>query len=164
MELSHHITPIEDSLMAAAAAGDEGTRRTAAALAAALEPAVRLAIMNALAEASADITDALGDRVVEVRLDSGDVRIVVSRVPDSDADAIEEPNVSDVGGELSRVTLRLPDRLKTEAEEAAARHGVSLNTWLSRAVRDALRGNATAPRRPQSPHERAHRVRGWVSG
>lgn len=165
MDLSPHVGSIEDSLLAAAAAGDDGTRRAAAALSAALEPAVRLAIMNALAEAALDITDALGDRVVEVRLDGGDVRVVVSPLPDVDGEAFEDATqLSDASGVLSRVTLRLPDELKIEAERAAALHGVSLNTWLARAVREALRADATGPRSRQGQHERTHRVRGWVQG
>jgi HicB-like protein involved in pilus formation len=165
MDLGPHVASIEDSLLAAAAAGDDGTRRTAAALSAALEPAVRLAIMNALAETAVDITDALGDRVVEVRLDGGDVRIVVSPLTDVDGEAFEEATqLSDASGVLSRVTLRLPDELKIEAERAAAVHGVSLNTWLARAVREAVRGELTGPRKQQGQHEGTHRLRGWVQG
>jgi HicB-like protein involved in pilus formation len=164
MDLSPHVAAIEDSLLAAAAAGDDGTRRTAAALSAALEPAVRLAIMNALAETAVDITDALGDRVVEVRLDGGDIRVVVAPLPDVEGEAFEEATqLADTSGVLSRVTLRLPDELKIEAERAAALHGVSLNTWLARAVREALRAEA-GPSKQQRQHERTHRVRGWVQG
>jgi hypothetical protein len=119
--------------------------------------------MNALAEAAADITDSLGDWVVEVRLDGGDVRVVVSPVIDNDGEASDEAaQLSGASGALSRVTLRLPDELKTEAERAAAMSGISLNTWLSRAVREALRGEATAPRKQQG--QQTHRVRGWVQG
>jgi hypothetical protein len=162
MDLSPHVASIEDSLLAAAAAGDDGTRRAAAALSAALEPAVRLAIMNALAESAVDITDALGDRVVEVRLDGGDVRVVVSPLPDVDGE--EATQLADTSGVLSRITLRLPDELKIEAERTAALHGVSLNTWLARAVREALRAEATGPKKQQGQHEGTHRVRGWVQG
>ena len=44
----------------------------------ALAPAARLAIMNALSDLAAEVTAALDDRVVEVRLDGRDVRIAVS--------------------------------------------------------------------------------------
>jgi hypothetical protein len=162
MDLSPYVTSVEENLLAAAAAGDEGTRRTAGALATAVEPSVRLALMNALAEVALDVTDALGDRVVELRLDGGDVRIVVSPLPDTEGEPDGEfTETADQGGSLSRVTLRLPDELKTAAERAAAAHGISLNTWLSRAVRDALRGGSA---RPEKRHEPAHRVRGWVQG
>jgi hypothetical protein len=165
MELSPYVASIEDSLLAAAAAGDDATRRTAEALSAALEPAVRLAIMNALADTAVEISDALGNRVVEVRLNGGDVRVVVSPLPDDDGEAVEEAaQLSDASGVLSRVTLRLPDALKIEAERAAATQGVSLNTWLSRAVRETLRGEATGPTKRPGQHEGTHRVRGWVQG
>jgi hypothetical protein len=36
------------------------------------------------------------------------------------------------------VTLRLPDGLKTRAEAAAARDGLSLNAWLVRAASRVL--------------------------
>jgi hypothetical protein len=164
MNLTPYVASIEDSLLAAAAAGDDGTRRTAGVLAAALDPAVRLAIMNALVEAAADVTDALGDHVVDIRLDGGDIGVVVSPLPDFDGEAIEDAiRLSDASGELSRVTLRLPEQLKTEAERAAAGQGVSLNTWLARAVREALRSETTGPRK-QAQHERTHRLRGWVQG
>ena len=34
----------------------------------------------------------------------------------------------------ARITLRLPDSLKSSIETAAAREGVSVNTWLVRAL------------------------------
>ena len=44
---------------------------------------------------------------------------------------------TDEGG-TSRVTLRLPEQLKTRMEDAARREGFSLNAWLVRAVTRAL--------------------------
>ncbi len=60
------------------------------------------------------------------------------------------PAPSDVeAGATTRTTLRLPDHLKTQAETAAARDGVSVNTWLVRAVAAALEQSTGArPRRP----------------
>jgi predicted HicB family RNase H-like nuclease len=40
----------------------------------------------------------------------------------------------------ARITLRLPEGLKRELEAGAAREGVSLNTWLVRAL-----SRSTAP-------------------
>lgn len=166
MNLTPYIVPIEESLAAASAAGDESTRRTAAALSAALEPAVRLAMMNALADLALEVTEALGDRVVEVRLDGGDVRVVVSALPGLE-DAFHEseggPESVDADGELSRITLRLPEGLKAQAERSAGAQTISLNTWLTRAVQDALRAG-TAPRTTQVLDQRGNRVRGWVQG
>ena len=78
MDLGQYVTRLREDLTAAAAAGDEQTRRTAALLAGAIEPAARLTIMNALADLAAEVTSALGDRTVEVRLDGRDVRVSVA--------------------------------------------------------------------------------------
>jgi len=159
MDLTPHITSVEDSLAAAAAAGDEDTARTAAALAAALEPATRLAIMNALSELALEVTGELEDRVVELRLEPGEVRVVVSSVPGSDAEEGRPVEAAEAGGETSRITLRLPESLKSQAERAAEAAGVSLNTWLTRSVQESLLG-----KRPAATQVTAHRVRGWVHG
>jgi hypothetical protein len=48
----------------------------------------------------------------------------------------------DEEGGLSRITLRIPESVKAKAEEAAARSGQSLNTWLVNVVRAATREGA----------------------
>ena len=65
MDIGRYVAQLRDDLTAAAAAGDEQTQRTAALLGAALEPAARLTLMNALADLAAEITTELGDRTVE---------------------------------------------------------------------------------------------------
>ena len=47
--------------------------------------------------------------------------------------------MQDAGGELSRTTVRLFNELKSQAERAASDQGVSLNTYISRAVSDSVR-------------------------
>ena len=42
-----------------------------------------------------------------------------------------------LGGTMARITLRIPESVKTKAEEMAARSGHSLNTWLVNVVRAA---------------------------
>src|SRR5699024_8938769 len=67
MDLTPYVTAIRDDLNTAAAAGDETTQRAAATLSAALEPAVRLAVMNAMSDLAAEVTAALPEHVVDVR-------------------------------------------------------------------------------------------------
>ncbi len=154
MQLTPYVTAIEESLAAAAAAGDDATRRVADALGTALEPAVRLAIMDALSEFAFEVTEALEGHTVELRLEAGQVRPVVSFAVDE-----EEPATTEAaGGEASRITLRLAESLKAQAEQAAASQGLSLNTWLGGAVQarlyDGKRGRQAS----------ATRLRGWVQG
>src|SRR6195952_5925595 len=78
MDLTPYIRNLREDLLAAAALGDEETRRAAALLGAAIEPAGRLAIMNALSDLAAEVTGALENHVVEIRVDGRDVRVTVS--------------------------------------------------------------------------------------
>lgn len=177
MDLSQYVTQLREDLVSAAAAGDEQARQTAALLGAAIEPAARLALMNALADLAAEVTAALGDRVVEVRLDGRDVRVAVS--PDLDHAAEQAgpasppflgfPGVTDAG-DISRITLRLVEQIKSQAERAAADQGVSLNAWVNHAVQGALSGaSGRSGRRGHRDDHRGdrrddRRLRGWVEG
>ena len=116
MDLSPYVESLRRDLMAAAAAGTDETRRTAELLAAAMEPAARLAIL-----------DALSTSVDHLETD-----------PEPEADeAPPAPPVDDSDG-TARVTLRLPESVKARTEEAATRAGISVNSWLVRAVTRAL--------------------------
>jgi HicB family len=175
MDLSPYIATLREDLATAASAGDEQTRRTATVLAAALEPAARLAIMNALSDLAAEVTAALEDRVVELRLDGRDVRVTVSGEPFEPSEPPEPPPPppppgSDFGGDVSRITLRLLEEIKGRAEQAAASQGVSLNAWLSQAVQGALNSHSHLREWSESQHRErhrdrhGHRMRGWVQG
>ena len=173
MDLTPYLSQLREDLTAAASAGDDQTRRTAAVLSVALEPAARLAIMNALSDLAAEVTAALDDRVVEVRLDGRDVRVAVSSPSDAGprADAPPPPHepgavpFGDAGGDIRRMTLRLIDQVKNQAERAAAEQGVSLNTWVSQAVAGALRGEPwNEPRWTRDDRRSRNRVQGWVQG
>jgi hypothetical protein len=139
MELSPYVSALRENLTAAAAAGDEQTRTAARVLAATLEPAARLAIMNALSDLAGEVTLALEDRVVEVRLSGQDVQVVVTNTPTDDHEPTDEPppTMGDPG-DISRITVRLLEELKSRAEQAASARGVSLNSFVSQAVQGAL--------------------------
>ncbi len=178
MDIGRYVAQLRDDLAAAAAPGDEQTQRTAALLGAAVEPAARLALLNALADLAAEVTAALGDRTVEVRLDGRDVRVAVSPDPVGEqAPPPPPPRAPGMDtGDISRITLRLVEQIKGQAEQAAAAQGVSLNAWLAQAVQGALSGQGR--RRPGrgpwgdatggsggsgGPDDGRH-LRGWVEG
>ena len=176
MDLSQYVQQLREDLASAAAAGDEQTQRTGALLGAAIEPAARLAIMNALSDLAAEVTAALGDRVVEVRLDGRDVRVAVTR--DEGAEPEPEPGPTFPGfgdfradfrgadtGDISRITLRLVEQIKNPAEQAAAAQGVSLNSWVAQAVQGARAGQRKPGRPGDWTRDRGgKRLRGWVEG
>ena len=176
------VAQLREDLAPAAAAGDEQTRRTAALLGSAIEPAARLAIMNALSEMAAEVTASLGDRSVELRLDGRDVRVSVEGAGPGDHAAAPEPEPTTGpgpgfgpggggpfgadAGDISRVTLRIVEQIKSQAEQAAQSQGVSLNTWVAQAVQGALSGAAARHGGPggPAPDRDGRRLRGWVQG
>lgn len=146
MDLNPYIDQLREDLTSAAAAGDDQTRQTAAVLSGAIEPAARLAIMNALSDLAAEVTTNLDGQVVDLRLDGRDVRVVVSGgrgpapVDDEETEPPPPPPPSGDNGDISRITLRLVEEIKSQAEQAASTQGVSLNTFVAQAVQGALHG------------------------
>ncbi|MFJ8916724.1 toxin-antitoxin system HicB family antitoxin [Amycolatopsis sp. NPDC102389] len=174
MDLTPYITSLREDLANTASAGDEQTRRAAALLSSALEPAARLTIMNALADLAAEVTSALPGHVVDVRLDGRDVRVVVTgsaegaeqSAPRTEAprEAPRAPKVDT--GDITRITLRLFEQVKGQAEAAAASQGVSLNTFVSQAVQGALgKSGSEHWQHKQKPGGGAgSHLHGWVQG
>ena len=110
-----------------------------------MEPAARLAILDALSTATADVTAALSGVTVEVqdaRPGAADLGRPRGDRPGgragraADSPAPPTPPGEDDG--TARVTLRLPESIKARTEEAATRAGISVNSWLVRAVTRAL--------------------------
>lgn len=110
-------------------------------------------MLNVLSAAMDEITRELAPGSVDVRLRGLDPDFVVTR-PAADeayedrsgpAEPLKAPAPAPADGDdggTARVNLRLPAHLKTRAEEAASREGLSVNAWLVRAVSAALDGGA----------------------
>jgi len=144
MQMAPHVQAIQGDLAAAAALGDEASTRAAQRLSQALESSLHLRILDLLTEVAADLSRQLSTGRVDVRLAGRDPELVVVE----EEHEPPEPAAGTFGFagdeiETARITLRLPESLKLQAEGAAAREGVSTNTWLVRAVAQALE-----PRRP----------------
>jgi hypothetical protein len=138
MNIDAYTAAVTDAVTAAAELGDEQTRRTAAALATAIAAPVRLAMLDALSALAAEISEQLEDRRVTVRLDGRDAVVEIHHEPTPEP-GTPPPTFEEVTGDISRVTLRLVEQIKSRAEEAAAQSGLSLNTWVAQAVQGALR-------------------------
>ena len=167
MDITTYVTRLRSEVASATALGGPETAEVADRLLLALDPAVRLTLLEALSDAAAEITSELPDGSVEARLHGRDVELVVDvGAPTARAPWVApQDNGADAGqGDLVRLTLRLPPDLKTQAEAAAAQSGQSLNSWLVGAVRGAtLPGGATAgPAQPQRPFLPGKHVTGWA--
>jgi len=144
MDLTPFVDQLRRDLLTAADAGGEEARALAERLTAPLESSVRLALLSALSQAAEEITGQLAPGTVDVRLRGSDLGFAVTHPPANPqpdpaaGSPAPEPAVDlDDGGTL-RITLRLPEQLKSRVDEAATRLGVSVNTWLVRAVANAM--------------------------
>lgn len=150
--MTPYLEGLRADLAAAAAPGGPEISRAAELLSNSLEPSARLALLEALSDAAAEITTRLHDATVEVRLRGRDADLVVTQiaVPEP-AVAAPSPPPADGGGDLARLTLRMPEALKTHVEQTAAAEGVSVNAWLVRAVMSAVSPRPTPPPPPPPP-------------
>ncbi len=137
MELEQYVTDLQRQLASAAENGTDDTRAVAERLAANLDAATRLVLLDALSTAVGEITRDLAPGAVDLRLRGRDVEFIVTHAA---AEAEEAPAASVDLDDVSstRTTLRLPDALKARVDDAAAADGLSVNTWLVRAVAAAL--------------------------
>jgi hypothetical protein len=163
MDITHLVDSLRDDLVRAADAGGPEVRGAAERLLPALEPALRLTLMDALSQAAADVSAALPGVSVSVRLNGREPVMVVEGAPDaatagrSEPPEPPEPTEADEDEGVARITLRLPEGLKTRAETLAARRGQSLNTWLVAAARAAASDDDDFP---GHGHGRRHGLRG----
>jgi hypothetical protein len=166
MDLTVYVEGIRRQLVAAAEPGGEEVKAQAERLFAPLESAIRLALQDALAAAAEEITCELAPGSVELRLRGREPEFVVS-LPEPDS--ATEADLPDSGfgspegdeGATARINLRLPEQLKARVDEAAARDGLSINTWLVRATSAALDRSRSARRQDRRPPTGSQRYTGW---
>src|SRR5689334_1429546 len=101
--------------MTAAAPGGPELGRAAEMLSGPLEVSARLALLEVLADATAEITAQLSAASVEVRLRGRDAELIVTEVAEPAAPVPEAVPVN-LDGDLARLTLRMPEPLKERVE------------------------------------------------
>jgi len=158
MDVALLIDSLRQDLRRAAEVGGDDVRSAAERLLLALDPALRLTLMDALSQAASEISDALPGITIELRLRGREpvfaVEGAIAAAPAADAFEAED------GEAVARITLRLPEALKGRAEALAARRGQSLNTWLVAAARAAADGpQSSGPGHHGGP---GRRVQGWA--
>ena len=160
MDLSPYLESVRVGVANASALADEPTQQVAERLGTAIESSTRLALLQALSDAAGTISADLAPSSVELRMVGQDPEFVVSvqtaeaeptlllPEPESDGDASDLPDDEPV----SRITLRLPQSVKTRVDEMASSEGISTNAWLIRTVMDALADRSGSRRTwPQAP-------------
>lgn len=153
MDITPYVENLRQDLAAAAEAGGPEAKAAAERLGLALDPAVRLALMDALSQAAAEITSELPAGSIDVRLKGREPQFVVDvptmpmpaaspTPPTPPAPPGAEEQEVDEDDSIARITLRIPESVKFKAEELAAKGGHSLNSWIVNVVRTATRERA----------------------
>jgi hypothetical protein len=151
MQLDSHIQAIREDLANTAQIGDEATAQAAQRLSEALGATLHLRLLDLLGEAALEIAGQLESGRVEVRLAGREPELVV--VMDEPQDSLQVTPGEEYSG---RITLRLPETLKSSVEAAAAQEGISTNAWLVRSIARML--DSRSVRRGRN------RIQGYAQG
>src|SRR3954465_3704222 len=127
MNLTIVLEGLQQDLQRLAELGDERSVQVAQRLSDALASNLRLKLFDLLSQAAVEVSSKLPSGHIEVRLAGQEPELVYVDTAGGESGM--------AGEELSaRISLRLPESLKTAVEQAAAREGVSTNAWLVRAI------------------------------
>ena len=131
MQLDTHVRLLEPRRFAASA---QQVAAAAERLSQGLASSLRLRVLELLSEAALEVSTQLPSGHVEVRLAGQEPSLIYVEHDEAPAPPAGEDGLS------ARITLRLPDSLKTSVETAASRDGVSVNTWIVKALARGLSG------------------------
>ena len=127
MNLTIVLEGLQEDLQGLAELGDERSAQIARRLGDALGSNLRLKLLDLLSQAALELNSKLPSGHIEVRLAGQEPELVFVDAPGEGAGS--------VGEELSaRISLRLPESLKTAVEKASDAEGISTNAWLIRAI------------------------------
>jgi hypothetical protein len=137
MNLTIVLDGLREDLQGIAELGDDRSAQIARRLGDALGSSLRLKVLDLLGQAALELSSKLPSGHIEVRLAGQEPEFVF--VDDVPAD------MSGAGGEelSARISLRLPDSLKSAVERSAEREGISVNAWLVRAIARATESRPT---------------------
>jgi hypothetical protein len=153
MDLAHHVSAVQSDLAQAASVGGEDAAEAGRRLVEAASASLQLRLLDLLSEAALGLNAQLPDGHVELRLAGRDPDLVF--VPGAGARADED--AQEGASELDAlITLRLPEGLKTAAEAAADREGISTNAWIVRALKREL------DNRPRGRIRSGNRLQGYA--
>jgi hypothetical protein len=112
--------------------GDETVAEVAERIATLLSRSVPAVVLDLLSQGAAELSSELPGGRVEVRVSGDDVDLVYAA---EDPTPTPTPAAGDPEGELTaRISLRLSEGLKVRVEQAASTEGISVNSFIVRAL------------------------------
>jgi hypothetical protein len=125
MKMSKFIEGLSQDLKALGTLGGAELEAAVSRLIPALEPVLRTRLQEALTSLAQELKDQIPGGRIEVRITGEDVEFLYMQGESTPRETPTELN--------ARITLRLPDDLKSRIEQAATSEGISLNSWLLKA-------------------------------
>jgi hypothetical protein len=147
MNLTIVLEGLQQDLQGLAELGDERSQRIAQRLGDALASNLRLKLFDVFSQVAVELSSKLPSGHIEVRLAGQEPELVFVDAP-GDAGGVGSEELS------ARISLRLPESLKSSVERAAEREGISVNAWLVRAIARAADSRPT--------HQSGKRLSGYA--
>jgi predicted DNA binding CopG/RHH family protein len=141
METARFVEALQQDLRELAEIGGEELVQAARRLEGAVKQSATLRLIDLLTQAALELSEQLPSGHVDVRVAGQEPELVYVEEPAAEQPA---PTAED---EQARITLRLPESLKTAVEVAAAAEGVSVNAWLIRALQRSVSGGSARAHR-----------------
>jgi HicB family len=126
MQLSETVASLLEDVTRVASLGDQAVVEAASRLAVAIEGTATVRLLELLSQVADEIGRQLPHGRVEVRIAGREIELVYVEEEESSQPVDEDQS--------ARISLRLPEQLKVRIERAAAREGVSTNTFIVRAL------------------------------
>jgi hypothetical protein len=141
MQMAQFLDSLQSDLDEIAAVGDDAAAQAARRLSHAIRASAGMRLLATLGDIALELSAQLPIGHVEVRMTGQDPQLVFveEEQPTPAAPAADD-------SAAARITLRLPEALKGSVEAAAAREGVSVNTWIVRALAREVQTPLRAPR------------------
>jgi hypothetical protein len=136
MQMSQFIEALQADLRELAEIGGDELVQATQRLAGAVKQSATLRLIDALTQIALDLSSQLPNGHVEIRLAGQDPQLVYVEEEPSEPVATGDDSLA------ARITLRLPESLKSSIETAAESEGVSVNAWLVRALQRAVAGGS----------------------
>jgi hypothetical protein len=152
VDIAAHVSAVQVAL-ADLVTDDEASHSAGQRLSNALGPALQLQVLDLLGEVALEVSQQIPDGHVDLQLAGRDAVLVYR------ADLPAPTPSADEGSDTARLTLRMPDSLKSAVEAAAAAQNISTNAWLIAAARRHL---APAPSAAGNPVSSNRRISGFV--
>jgi len=122
MKMSKFVNLLHGNLEALGKLGGPELESAVSRLNPTLAPVLAARLLEALDEIAAEVNERIPGAHLEARLQGDEIELVYVE----DGPAMPE-TPSDLN---ARITLRLPEDLKSRIESAATKEGISLNSWL----------------------------------